>query len=257
MKKILKKPFLMLAAISVLLISLFSVLHINNVFAAGPSGSFAATGYNGRACPTFLGLTSWDCGMDSSIDSEDALKKNVWIIAANVANDATIIAAYLVIAYVIYGGYLYTFSGGDTGKVAAGKKTLVHAFLGLAIVLSASLIMSTIRTVLIGNGNRLKDCTVESCVEPGAMVEQLITWFVGVAGIISAVFLVYGGISYMTASGDSGKLQKAKQMILYSLIGLAIVAFSSAMIAFVSGIIKNSQALNTTTNLIAKEVYEK
>jgi hypothetical protein len=212
------------------------------------------------SCRSVLGLTSWDCGV-SNIDSTDSLKANIWTIVANIVTDITVIAAYLVIAYVIYGGYQYVFSGGDPGKVANGKKTLVQAFIGLAITMSASVIMGAIRIALMnGNGN-IGNCdltTTTECVDPNAMVTNLIQWVVGMVGIVAAIFVVYGGISYITSSGDAGKVQKAKQMILYALIGLIVVALAEMITAFVSNMIReaNKEAgfINETT--ISKEVYE-
>ena len=208
-----------------------------HAYAADPPSD---TGLEGRDCPDFLGLTSWDCGL-TKIDNENSLKSSIWIIAVNVATDITIIAAYLVLGYVIYGGYLYIFSSGEPVKIANGKKTLSQAFIGLAITLSANAIMSTIRVVLLGNSGQFKDCTASDCVDANALIDQTVGWFIGVAGIISAIFLVYGGISYMTSSGDPSKVEKAKRIILYALIGLVIVALATAITAFVSNIIRGAQ----------------
>lgn len=209
-----------------------------------PENTFADTGINGRACPDFLGLTSWDCGLNGTPSNETELKSGIWMIASNIATDIAIIAAYLVLGYVIYGGYLYIFSAGDPGKAAEGKKTLTQAFIGLAIVMSANLIMGTIRAVLIGG--QFKDCTDSNCIKPNDMIENMINWFISMAGIVSVVFLIYGGIQYMTSAGDATKLEKAKKVIMYALIGLAIVALSVAITAFVSSTIRSSG----TSNLI-------
>lgn len=211
----------------------------------------------GTSCPNFLGLTSWDCGVISNPNSEDKLKSGILQIAANVATDIIVIAGYLVLGYVIYGGYLYMFSAGDAGKVANGKKTITHAFIGLAIVLSAYTIMGVIRAVLVGGA--FKDCANEECVNPTNMVQNMTGWIIGMAGIISAVFLVYGGISYMTSAGDSSKLQKAKNTIMYALIGMAIVALSSIITAFIYSTINNANgsSSNIINATIAKEIYEK
>ena len=195
--------------------------------------------FKGTPRESILGLVPWDSGVN--ISDEESLKSGIWQIVANVANDITIIAAYLVLGYVIYGGYLYTFSSGDPTKAASGKKTLVHAFIGLAIVMSANLIMSTIRLALLGN-NALScnPTTGAGCINPNDMITSTIQWFIAMAGIVSAIFVVYGGISYTTSGGDPNKLQKAKQMIIYALIGLAIVGLAEFITAFVSGIIRNA-----------------
>ena len=189
----------------------------------------AFTGRSGSGCPSFAGLTSWDC--------------NVGI---------TVVAAYLVLGYVIYGGYLYTFSEGEPGKVMTAKKTLTQAFIGLAIVMLANVILNTIRVALGANFNA--DCVNAKCADPGTMATTAVQWVIGVAGVVSAIFVVYGGISYMTSSGDPGKIQRAKSMITYALIGLAVVALAQIITAFVTSTINNAQSLHINNTTIAKEV---
>ncbi len=218
--------------------------------------SAADNGFHGT-CRYVLGLTSWDCNVN--IVNENDLKNNIWTIVVNIITDITVIAAYLVIGYVIYGGYLYMFSGGDPGKVASGRKTLVQAFIGLAIVMSASIIMGAIRIALVGGSGNIANCASSGgCIDPGTMVTNLIHWVIGIAGVVAVIFVVYGAISYITSSGDPGKAQKARNIILYALIGLIIVALAEAITAFVSNIIRQSNAnayINETT--ISKEVHEK
>ncbi|MDO4398978.1 MAG: pilin [Candidatus Saccharibacteria bacterium] len=212
------------------------------------STSAHATDYIDSTCDYTLGFTSWNCGV--SITDDNSLKTGIWHIAANIATDITVAAAYLVLGYVIYGGYLYTFSGGDPGKVATGKKNLYQAFLGLAIVLLAYVIMNSIRFALLGANGSLGNCmninestgavTDSGCIKASTVISGAITWAISIAGVISAIFVVYGGISYATSAGDPGKLQKAKSMITYALIGLAIVALAQIITAFVTGIINNA-----------------
>lgn len=213
--------------------------------------------FNGDCRGGFLGLVSWDCGV--TISDDTSLKSGVWTIAANVATDIAVVATYLIIGYVIYGGYLYTFSGGDPNKVASGKRTLTQAFIGLAITMSASIIMGAIRIALVGGTGDMSTCVSSGgCVGPDQMITNLFGWVTGIAGVVSAVFLVYGAIQYITSTGDSGKLKKAKETILYSLIGLAIVALATVIIAFVSNTIRNAEQNASINNkiTIAKEIYE-
>lgn len=217
----------------------------------------ASNGFEGRKgkdCGGLLGFTTWDCGV--SISDQESLKSGIWMIAVNVLTDITIAAAYLVLGYVIYGGYQYIFSAGDPGKVATGKKTLAQAFIGLAIVMSANIIMSSIRFALLGSKGSFSDCATNACVDAGAMVTNAIQWVIGMAGVVSAIFVVYGGIAYISSSGDPTKLQKAKSIILYALIGLAIVALAELITSFVSGMIRDADGSATSYNNITKEVHE-
>ena len=243
---------------------LFGMLFISNSFATTPVHA-QDYGVNG-SCDYTLGFTSWNCGVN--IVDEDTLKTGIWTIAANIATDITVAAAYLVLGYVIYGGYLYMFAAGDTGKLATGKKTLYQAFLGLAITMSAFAIMSTIRFALLGLNGKLGNClkidvsgsiTGNSCVDAASAVGGAISWFIAIAGIIAAIFMVYGGIAYVTSSGDVTKLKKAKETMIYALIGLAIVGLAQFITGFVTGIIRdaNTRAQVKPTTQISLNINKK
>lgn len=214
-------------------------------------------GRTGSECGNFLGFTSWDCNVTIHKDQE-SLKTGIWVIAANILTDIIVASAYLVLGFVIYGGYLYTMSSGDPGKIASGKKTLSNAFIGLAIVLLSYLILNSIR-IALGGANLGEDCVRNQCVDPSTMITGAIQWAVGMVGIVSAIFVVYGGISYTISAGDPGKLKKAKDTILYALIGLIIVALAEIITAFVSSNInkaKPNTSINNHSIAIIKEVHE-
>ncbi len=82
--------------------------------------------------------------------NDDEVAKMVWVIILNIMTDISVIIGYLALGFIIYGGYLYILSGGDSGKVAKGKKTLIGAVIGIAISLLASVIVNTILAILAG-----------------------------------------------------------------------------------------------------------
>lgn len=64
-------------------------------------------------------------------------------------------------------------------------------------------------------------------------VRNILYAIIGVAGLVAVIFVIVGGVSYMTSQGDPGKLQKAKNTILYAVIGLIICALAFAIVSFV------------------------
>lgn len=54
-----------------------------------------------------------------------------------------------------------------------------------------------------------------------------------VAGAIAVIFLIYSGIVYITAGGNAEQATKARQGIINSLIGIAIIVFAYAIFRFV------------------------
>ena len=82
--------------------------------------------------------------------------------------------------------------------------------------------------------------------EASDVVRNIINTIIGMLGIVAVVFIFIGGISYMTSSGDAGKVKKAKDTILYACIGLAVCALSFAIANFAIDAI-NKSTDNTTT----------
>ena len=54
-----------------------------------------------------------------------------------------------------------------------------------------------------------------------------------VIGILAVVFIIVGGINYTMSQGDPGKVKKAKDTILYGIIGLIVSLAAFAIVQFV------------------------
>ncbi|MBR3329336.1 hypothetical protein IKG29_02295 [Candidatus Saccharibacteria bacterium] len=72
-------------------------------------------------------------------------------------------------------------------------------------------------------------------------VGNIIQAVVGALGLVCVVIIILGGIQYMTSSGDAGKVKKAKDTILYGIIGLVICVLAFAITTFVINTVNNVQ----------------
>jgi hypothetical protein len=54
-----------------------------------------------------------------------------------------------------------------------------------------------------------------------------------VIGVASVIMIILGGIQYMLSTGDSAKVNNAKNTILYAIVGLVIALVAQGIIAFV------------------------
>ena len=54
-------------------------------------------------------------------------------------------------------------------------------------------------------------------------IHSIIQILVTLAGLVATGFLIWGGIGYITSSGNPESLDRSKKTILYSVIGLVIV----------------------------------
>ena len=75
----------------------------------------------------------------------------------------------------------------------------------------------------VGNGD---DNLVQS-------ITNIINAVIFVLGIVCVVVMIIGGVNYMTSSGDTGKVKKAKDTILYGVIGLVVCVLAFAIVNFV------------------------
>lgn len=55
-----------------------------------------------------------------------------------------------------------------------------------------------------------------------------------IGGIIVLVMFLWGALEWITAGGDSGKIEKARNKMMQSIIGLLILASSFVIIGFIS-----------------------
>lgn len=61
---------------------------------------------------------------------------------------------------------------------------------------------------------------------------------VTVGGIAFIIYLVWGGIEYLTSGGDKTKISDAQTKITSSVIGIAILVASYAITLFIQGVFK-------------------
>jgi|GEM_PF-1567228 len=69
-------------------------------------------------------------------------------------------------------------------------------------------------------------------------IVDIVSNLIVVAGVLTTVYFIYAGISYITAQGEQKKVDEAKKGITYSIIGLVVVFLSFAM----------TQAIKTIVN---------
>ena len=66
-----------------------------------------------------------------------------------------------------------------------------------------------------------------------ALIGRILKALLGFVGTLFLILMIYAGFLYMTARGDSKKVDQAKQMITGAIIGIVIVAGSYAITDFV------------------------
>jgi hypothetical protein len=77
----------------------------------------------------------------------------------------------------------------------------------------------------------------------GKLVSNSINVVLIVAGILIFVYLVWGGLQWMTSGGDKSNVEQARNRITHALIGLAIVAAAWALTLVISNFLGTGAGL--------------
>jgi len=66
---------------------------------------------------------------------------------------------------------------------------------------------------------------------------DIITWIVNIGVSVAVIMIVYSALLFMTAAGNEEKVSKAKKALTWSLIGLAVLISSRALIELIKNIL--------------------
>lgn len=106
-------------------------------------------------------------------------------------------------------------------------------YLITTLILSALLPKSVLAVDVI-NSNAVP-VVVNSGPSVNQLISNIISILIYVVGIASVIVIIIGGIMYVVSAGNPDSVKKAKDAILYAVIGL-VVAFSAfAIVNFVIG----------------------
>ena len=121
-------------------------------------------------------------------------------------------------------------------------KSITLKIIALAIVLVAGIIALNASPVFADDicntpvSDEIKaasGCDSSSSKDLPKVVQNILNVVISIASIIAVIFIIIGGVQYMGSSGDPGKIKKAKDTILYAVIGLVVCALAFVIVNFV------------------------
>ena len=105
-----------------------------------------------------------------------------------------------------------------------------------------------------GSADTLAECNVQEDNSLIPTVQQIINVVLGLLGLVAVAMIIMGGVQYMTSSGDTTKVTKAKNTILYGIVGLVIALLAFAIVNFVlEGVFSNKTA-STASVIIGQKL---
>jgi len=140
------------------------------------------------------------------------------------------------------------------------KKTLLASFLSLLIFVSLGVVMVYATTTPTGSGQTPSgsgqtptgsgqtapssgvDITLDNPFSGGDSLLELLNTIINeiifpIGGVLAILAFIYAGFKYVTAQGDTTKIEEAHQTLLYVVIGTAILLGARLISEVISGTI--------------------
>lgn len=106
-----------------------------------PVMASAAAGCSGISDDIAGGANSATGGTDINCKDTNVDDGGIAKIGRSIVNILSLIVGIAAVIMIIFGGFRYITSGGDSGKVSNAKNTLIYAMVGLAIAALAQILI--------------------------------------------------------------------------------------------------------------------
>lgn len=88
--------------------------------------------------------------------------------------------------------------------------------------------------VVISNGAGVTTCEVNFGISDIPLVGlALVDIALRIAALIAVGYIIYGGIQFVIAQGETDKTKRARQTVINALVGLALAMVSVGIVAFI------------------------
>ncbi len=188
--------------------------------------------------PWYRGLTKFENGscVIVSPTAVGGLGPFIWKIVLNGIQIALVLTSLVAFFFILYGAFLFLTGGGTPGQVEKGRKSILNAIIGLIISIGSVAITNLIFGSLVTVTPDPATGGIPH-IDAKVLVHNGLNLLYYIAGIVAVIVIIIAGINYITSVGDSGKVTRAKNMVLYAVIGLGLLMAAFAITSFVVGVI--------------------
>jgi hypothetical protein len=198
--------------------------------------------HEGTSCKSkVLGIPTWheyleydeSCGIKTP---NGLLAGNIpWLIAAAVLEILLRIAVYVAIVFVFMGGYQIIASGANPEGINQGRSKIINAIVGMIIAITATSIVSFLVTDLTANAGSVAGLPDVTADGGRSVINKILSLAYRIAAGLSVIFIAIAGIQFSASGGDPQRVNKARNNIIWAVIGLAVLLSSVTIIAFIGG----------------------
>ncbi len=158
-------------------------------------------------------------------------KDDIIHVLTNIIQWGLAFASAIGVIFIVINGYQYILSAGNPEQIEKAKMGLTWSIGGFVLAISSyAIVLLTAQTLGFQQIGALKSN------QPGSLPGSADNILVSIAnilfifgGAVAVAFIILGGYRYVTSQGNRDAVEKAKQTLLYAVVGLLLL-FSSVVI---------------------------
>jgi hypothetical protein len=189
-------------------------------------------------------LTAGDCANVGTKCDAGNNSASLKAYAVTVLNVILGVIGIIALIMIMASGIRYITSRGDESETEKAKKGILYAVIGLIVVGLAAIIVN-----FTMNAAGIKGNDVPGGSNLLGAAHTILMVFLTLVGITALVYIIIGGVRYITAMGEESKIEAAKKNILYAVIGLIVVGLATVIVNFTAAAIGLPTGLPGTSNL--------
>lgn len=132
-------------------------------------------------------------------------------------------------------------------KLSVKKALPVVSFAGLLVLFG--FVLPALGATNLQAPEKVAATDIGTLPELFNFVKKLIGWMLVFSLLIGVVFIIIGGITYVTAGGNTERASTGAKQIGFALLGIAIMVLAFALVNVVASIVGG-----TTSNVINQEL---
>ena len=63
-----------------------------------------------------------------------------------------------------------------------------------------------------------------------SLVLLVVNFFLGFLGLLAVIMIIYGGFLYISSAGEQEKIDSAKKILMYAVVGIVVIIISFALV---------------------------
>jgi len=164
------------------------------------------------------------------------------------------VSTALLTVFVLYGAFQLMTSGGSPERIEKGRKTILWAVLGFAILLVAGGVGAIVIEILGGPDTALEnvdtgDSPVTSFGGIIGVLDTAANWMFGILIALGTVMVLYSAFLYLFSGGSEDRISAARKTLTYAIVALVIAVLAGG----VGVLIQNFVGGTTNTSCVVSD----